>query len=135
MWPGWLTRRPALRFNLPFAVDDVFVGAKLVQAHRAAGVQAIGGDADFGTKAKLKSVGEAGGGVVEDRSGVHGSEKLLCRGSVFGDNAFGVAGAIGVDQLDGSFCVRNDGDGNNQVGVFRGEVFRRWHRPVAARCR
>src|SRR5699024_11914346 len=53
--------------DLAVAPDDVLVGAQLGQAHGAAGVQLLGGDAHLAPQAELAPVGEAGGAVHVDR--------------------------------------------------------------------
>ena len=48
-----------LRPGLTGAVDEVFVGGELGKGHRAAGVEFLGGDADFCAEAKFAAVGKA----------------------------------------------------------------------------
>ena len=116
-------KNPRLVFDLPGTVEDVFVGAEFVQAHRPAGVEAVGGDADFGTEAELEAVGKAGAGVVEDGRGIDSGEELSGDFSVFGDDGIGVSGATAVDYADGSDCVGHDGNGEDEVVVLGGKVF------------
>jgi hypothetical protein len=52
-------------------IDEVLVAAQLREAHGAAGVEFVGGDADLGSEAELAAVVEAGAGVVEDDGAVH----------------------------------------------------------------
>jgi hypothetical protein len=56
---------PRSRLGLPVSPDAVLVARQLAQAHGAAGVELVGGDADLGAEAELAAVGEAGGDVVE----------------------------------------------------------------------
>lgn len=53
--------------HVAVADDDVLRGGHLGQAHRAAGVQLLGADADLGTEAELSAVGEPRGGVDQHR--------------------------------------------------------------------
>ena len=103
-------------------MEDVLVGTELVQAHGAAGVEAVGGDADFGTEAEFEAVGKAGTGVVEDGGGIDSGKELLGGVGVFGHDGIGVAGAAAVDPGDGCGGVGYDGDRDNVVVVFGGEV-------------
>ena len=57
--------------DLTGAVDDVFIGAQLLQAHGAPGVELLGGDAHFAAQAELSAVGEPGGGVDINCGAVH----------------------------------------------------------------
>lgn len=52
--------------DVAVADDDVLGGGHLGQAHRAAGVQLLGADADLGAEAELSAVGEPRGGVDQD---------------------------------------------------------------------
>src|SRR5690349_5615926 len=47
--------------DLALALDNPLRGCQLGQAHRAAGVQLLRGDADLGTQAQLAAVGKARG--------------------------------------------------------------------------
>ena len=72
----------------------------LRQAHRPAGVQLLGGDADLGAEAELAAVGEPGRRVDHDRGGVdRGDEPPRGRLRV-GDDRLGVAGAVAPDVRD-----------------------------------
>lgn len=53
--------------DVAVADDDVLGRGHLRQAHRAAGVQLLGADADLGTEAELAAVGEPGRRVDEHR--------------------------------------------------------------------
>ena len=61
-----------------------------VQADRAAGVQAVGGDADFSAQAVFEAVREAGRQVDVDRAGIDFALEALGRRQVFGDDRVGV---------------------------------------------
>jgi hypothetical protein len=59
-----------LKASRAVAADAVLVAGEFAQAHRAAGVEFVGGDADLGAEAELAAVGEAVGDVVEDAGGI-----------------------------------------------------------------
>lgn len=103
-------------------MEDVLIGAKFVQAHRAAGVEAVGGDADLGAEAEFETVGKTGTGVVEDSGGINPGKELPSGFGIFGDDSIGMAGAAAVDPVDGGGGVRHNGDGKDLVVVFGGEV-------------
>ena len=48
--------------HLPISMDDVLIAAQLLQPHRAAGMELLGGDAHLTAQTELAAVGEAGGG-------------------------------------------------------------------------
>jgi hypothetical protein len=52
--------------DLAVAFDHVLGRRELAEAHRAAGVELLGADADLGAEAELLAVDEAGRGVDED---------------------------------------------------------------------
>ncbi len=70
--------RPS-RSRLPGAADPVLEGGELLDADRAAGVHAAGGDADLGAEAELAAVGELGRGVVQDDRRIDLGEEALGR--------------------------------------------------------
>src|SRR5262245_65631456 len=53
--------------DLPFAPDDVLLGGELAEAHRAAGVELLGRDADLGPEPELLAVDEPGRRVDKHR--------------------------------------------------------------------
>ena len=53
--------------HLSLSVDEPLGGAQLLQAHRASGVELLGGNADLGSQAELEAVGEPGGAVYINR--------------------------------------------------------------------
>src|SRR5437588_13029426 len=55
-------RMPVLP-NVPISADDPFVGGEVHGAHWAAGVEFVGGDADFSAQSIFAAVGEACAGV------------------------------------------------------------------------
>ena len=62
--------RTSLRPRLPRPAHHVFEARQLLGAHRAAGVQAVGRDADLRAHAELAAVGELGRGVVQHDAAV-----------------------------------------------------------------
>ena len=58
------------RPDVAVAADDELPGRQLAQAHGAAGVQLLGGDADLGAEAELLAVDEPGRRVDEHGGGV-----------------------------------------------------------------
>ena len=66
-----------LAFGLAVAAYFVLVGAKLFEAHGAAGVELVGGYADFRAEAEFKTVGETRGGVPVDGRAVDAVEEFL----------------------------------------------------------
>src|ERR1035437_1460105 len=88
---------PYLAGDLPGAVDHEFVGAEFPQTHRAAGVEAVGADADLGAIAEFKAVVEARAGVPEDGGAVDVCLKAARGGLVAGDDGVAVRGAVAVD--------------------------------------
>ena len=98
------------------------VAGEFAEAHGAAGVELVGGDADLGAEAELATVGEAGGDIVKHAGGIHGAEEMLGHGVIRCDDAIGVVGAVGVDVIY-CFCSRTDDlDGEDEVEVFRTPV-------------
>ena len=78
--------------NLPLAGDLVLDRRQLGQAHRPAGVELLGADADLGAKAELEAVGEAGRGVDVDAGRVNPVLEGLGTDQVLGDDALRVVG-------------------------------------------
>jgi len=103
---GWFTgngsavnaRGSSVRCDLAVAFDQEFVGAELTEAHGAAGVEAVGADADFGAVAKFKAIGEARAGVPVNGGAVDGREEAAGGGFVGGDDGVAVVGAVAVDR-------------------------------------
>ena len=53
--------------DLPASLDDPLVGGQVIDAHRTAGVQLIGRNADFAPHAVFAAVREPGAGIDHDR--------------------------------------------------------------------
>ena len=67
--------------DLPRAAHAVFEAGQLLDADRAARVEAAGGDADLGAEAELAAVGELGRGVVQHDGGIDLAQEFLRRGA------------------------------------------------------
>ena len=74
---------------------------ELLDADRAARMQAAGGDADLGAEAELAAVGELGRGVVQHDGGIDFAQEFLRRCGVVGDDRVGVVRAVALDMRDG----------------------------------
>src|SRR5699024_6246773 len=99
LFPYTTLFRAALHADLAVAPDDVLVGAQLGQAHGAAGVQLLGGDAHLAPQAELAPVGEAGGAVDVDRRAVHRCGEPLDVACRLAEDGVAVAGGVGGDVL------------------------------------
>src|SRR5512146_788065 len=77
---------PSLRPDLACAAHDILVAGQLLDTHRAAGVEAIGGDADLRSHAELAAIGELRRSVVEHDGAVHPLQEALCRRRVLRDD-------------------------------------------------
>src|ERR1019366_9046351 len=111
-----------LTANLPRAVDHEFVGAELAETHRAAGVEAVGADADLGTVAEFEAVVEAGARVPKDGGAVDVRLETARGGLVARDNGITVGGAVAVDGRDGGVERIDHADGENQVEKLGREI-------------
>lgn len=78
------------RNYLPATVKLVFIGKQSFQAYWPTGVQLAVANAYFGAQAVAKAIGKASGSVMEDARGIHFIQKLLRRGGIFRNDAFGV---------------------------------------------
>src|SRR5690606_13473459 len=94
--------------GLPAAVDDVLVRCQFPQAAGAAGVEAVGADADLGPQTELAPVVEAGAGVDDHRGGVDRGREPPGRVQIAGDDRVGVVRAVGVNVPDRVFEVVDD---------------------------
>ena len=104
--------------QMAVAAQKIFVGRQALQAHRAAGVQPAGADADLGAEAIAIAVGKARGGVMVHARGIHLLQKDARGGGVVGDDGVGVGGAETLDVVDGFVHAANDFQGQDQVAVF-----------------
>ena len=117
---GLVKRSP----DLTVAADDVLVAAQLAEAHGAAGVELLGGDAHLAAEAELAAIGEAGGAVDVDGSAVHGSRKEGRVGVGPGQDGFAVAGGVGRDVGDGLLHAVHDLHREDVVKELGVEVLR-----------
>ena len=62
--------------DLAVAAEEVFVSGEFLEGHGAAGVEFVGGDADFRAEAEFAAVGESGAGVPIDGGAVHLGEEV-----------------------------------------------------------
>lgn len=83
-----------LRPGLTGAVDEVFVGGEFGKGHRAAGVEFLGGDADFGPETELGTVREGCGDIGIDTGSIHFFPEQVYGLRVFADYALAVAGTV-----------------------------------------
>ena len=116
-------------------MDDVLIAAQLLQPHRAAGVELLGGDAHLTAQAELAAVGEAGGAVDIHRRTVHGCCKEGGMGLVPGQDGLAVAGGVLGNVADGFFHAVHDLDGQNVVEKFGIEILRPGGGAVNDSCR
>ena len=68
-----------------------------MQAHGAAHMNLVGGDANFRAQAVFKAIGKARGGIDHHACAVHRAQKLVRAGVVFRDDGVGVVAAVRVD--------------------------------------
>src|SRR5690349_3979352 len=108
--------------DLAFALDDPLRGGELGQAHGAAGVELLRGDAHLGTQAQLPAVGKPCGGVDDHGSGVNLGDEPLGVGEAVGEDRFRVSGGPGPDVLDGFVQAVHHGHSQVQVHVFGSPV-------------
>lgn len=88
--PRSLSPSPHRRLRLAVTSHPILVTRELAQAHGAAGVEFVGGDADFGAEAEFAAVGEAVGDVVENAGGVDRAQEAIGSGLICSDNGVGV---------------------------------------------
>jgi len=94
--------------GLSGAVEDPFGAGEFGEGHGSAGVEFLGGDADFGAHAVLFAVGEGGAGVDHDGGRVYFVGESLCGGDVGGADCFGVAAGVAADVVEGPVDAVNN---------------------------
>src|SRR5512134_374278 len=104
--------------DLAVAEDDVLLGGQALEADRAARVQLVGRDADFGAQSVLVTVGEARGGVPHDRARVDLAQKPLGSRAVAGDDGIGMLRAVLRDVLDRFVEALYHADGDDGCKPF-----------------
>src|SRR3954463_2387623 len=72
--------------DVSVAGDDPLVGGEVGGAHGAAGVELVGGDAEFGAQAVFTAVGETRRGVDHDAGAVDVGDKLVGGAGVGGQD-------------------------------------------------
>src|SRR6185436_7462221 len=101
---------------LPF--HDPAIGGEALEAHGAARVQLVGGDADFRAEAVLAAVREARGGVDHQRGAVDAGQESLLRRRGFGDDGVSVVGAVLVDVRYRAGDAVDHLHGQDEIEVF-----------------
>ena len=105
--------------HVPAAGHDPLVRREIGSAHRPAGVELVGADADLRAKAVFPAVGEAGAGVDDHAGRIDAGHKLLNRRGVGREDRIGVMAAVAVDVID------------RGIGISRREqkkIFRKFYR-------
>src|SRR5262245_23919117 len=92
-----MTSRP----GLPRAANPVVEARELLDADRAACVEAPGGNADLGAEAEFAAVGELRRGVVQHNGRVDLTQEFLRRRLVFSDDRVRMMRAVALDMGDG----------------------------------
>ena len=108
--------------DLTGAVDDVFIGAKLLQTHGAPGVELLGGDAHFAAQTEFSAVGEPGGGVDINCGAVHALTEQPGGPVIAGDNGLGMAGGVLGDMVNGFLYAAHQTDGQGIIQKFRVKI-------------
>ena len=72
------------------SVNYIFVGRKLLEPHRTAGMKLLGRNSHFATETKFSAVGKAGRGVDVNSGAVHSFNKVICGRIISGDDSFAV---------------------------------------------
>src|SRR5437667_9525882 len=85
--------------NLAAAEDHVLLRGEALEAHRAARVQLVGGNADLCTQTVLESVGEARRGVHHHRARIDLAKEALRARLVLGDDRVGMLRSVLADML------------------------------------
>src|SRR6266511_5645200 len=90
----------SLTAGVAVARYHVLCAGQLGQAHRAAGVQLLRGDADLRTEPELAAVGEPRRRVDHHRGGVHPGGETSRGRDRLGDDRLGVPGAVPADVVE-----------------------------------
>src|SRR5262245_2710189 len=120
------------RPDLPRAAHAILEAGQLLDADRAARVEAAGGDADLRAEAELAAVGELRRGVVQDDRGIDLAQEFLRSNRILRHDRIGVVRAISLYMRErGSHAVDNLG-GDDGVEIFGRPVLlaRRLHAPI-----
>src|SRR5262249_61082422 len=92
---AWISRP-----SLTAPVNAVFKGGELVDADRAASMQASRGNADLRAEAEFPAIGELSGCVMQHDGGVDFTQECVRCRLVIGDDSVGVMRAIMLDMRD-----------------------------------
>ncbi len=92
------------------------------QAHWAAGVKLVGGNADFRAQAIFEPVSEPRRGVHHDAGRIDLAQKLHGAGVIAGENGVGVLRAVAVDVGDGFIHPLHQFDGDDGREVLGAPV-------------
>src|SRR5574343_1157022 len=95
------SRRRCLTAYVPVAEHDPLLAGQAFEADRAAGVDLVGRDADFGTQAVFETIGEARRGIDHHRARIDFAQETHGLRVVFGDDGLAVVRRVLVDVLDG----------------------------------
>src|SRR5881628_4201388 len=98
--PPKTATRATLLANLTVAVDDVLGGRELLNADRAARVQARRRDAHLGAHTELATIDEARGGIDHHGRGVHLAREAPRMGERVRHDGLGQARAMAPDVRD-----------------------------------
>ena len=98
------------------------IGGQLPQAHRASGMELLGGNAHFAPQPKFTAIGKPGGGVDIHRRTVYTGCEFLRRCFVPCDNGLTVAGGMRRNVGDCFLHIFYTGNGKNIVQKFRVKV-------------
>src|SRR5262249_54814350 len=108
--------------DLAVAPQHVLVGGELPKAHRAAGMELLGRDADLGAEPEALAVGEPRRRVHDDDRGVDVAGEAAGGVEIAGDDRLGVARPEAVDVRNRVFEGSSDGDGHLQRQELAPEV-------------
>src|SRR5690606_27754933 len=101
---------------------DPFLAGQALEADRAAGVDAVGGNADLGAEAILEAVSKPRRGIDHHRAGIDLGEETSRPRPVLGDDALGVAGAVLADVVHGVVDIGDDFYRQDRRQVFLAPV-------------
>src|SRR5262245_14160011 len=76
--------------DLTLTLDDPLIGCQLAQRHRAAHMQFLGADRNFGTQSELRAVVKACRGIDKHSSRVDGGHKGISRSPILSNDCIGV---------------------------------------------
>lgn len=107
-----------LSSNLAISADDIFICCDFAEPAGAAGVEAVGADADLGTQAQFSAVVEASARVDDHRGRIHQLLEFPGSFQTARDNGVGVGGAVVADVSYRVVDGVNNAHIDDQVEVF-----------------